>query len=278
MPLLKPLKRTRRPFIDNPYLEKFNYILHPEFAIDPQHYVQSFLLIQQDLQTLFQYVEPTKQNLEKTISLKIHELLVRACIEVEANFTAILRENNYQNSNENPDVSRKWSLSNDYCLLEYSHKLSLYEVRFPLWRGEHALWQPFAGWVSKPTENWHVLDWYQIYNKSKHDRHGNFEKATFGVLLNPISGLVVLLSAQFGWESFSTELKSLADGPKSSYDYQPEFDQAVGGYFRVRYPDEHWKENERYGFNWDELGNTTNPVATFDYDKLKHEYIQSTRS
>jgi len=112
------------------------YLLHPKFASNPQHYIRAFLIIQEDLIKLFEYVEPSDKNLN-TISLRIHELLTRVWIEVEANFTAILRENIYSKEIE------KWNLKEDYSLIEYTHRLSSYKVKFPVWRGEKHTYIPF---------------------------------------------------------------------------------------------------------------------------------------
>ena len=42
-------------------------------------------IVQADLERLFEYVEPSPESLQ-TFSYRIHELLMRACIEVKANF------------------------------------------------------------------------------------------------------------------------------------------------------------------------------------------------
>lgn len=128
MSLQKPLIRTIRQLSDGSYCNDGNwlYLLHPKYANDPQHYIRAFLIIQEDVKSLFEFVEPCDQNLN-TISLKIHELLTRVCIEIEANFTAILKENKYSNT-------KNWNLKDDYCLIEFSHKLSAYKVKFPIWK------------------------------------------------------------------------------------------------------------------------------------------------
>ena len=66
-----------------------NYSDHPE------HYTRAFAILQKDIIGLFEYIEPSDINLV-TYSFRIHELLVRTCIEVEANFKAILREKYFQ--------------------------------------------------------------------------------------------------------------------------------------------------------------------------------------
>jgi hypothetical protein len=262
MTLKKPYKRTVRMLANNTYRRDghWQYLLHPEFASDPQHYIRAFLLIQEDLLKLFEYVEPCDENAD-TISLRIQELLTRVCIEIEANFTAILKENTYTNSGN-------WNLKNDYSLIEFTHKLSVYKVKFPVWRGGKHTYSPFANWATKPNKNWHALNWYQAYNKSKHDRHLHFDKATFDTLLNAVSGLIVLLSAQFMSESYSPNSKSMGISGNYSYDYNPEMETAIGEYFRVQFPSD-WDESEKYGFDWRAISNTEEPIEKINYDSIK---------
>jgi hypothetical protein len=262
MALEKPFKRTVRKLTNGSYMNDghWQYLLHPKFANAPQHYIRAFLLIQEDLLKLFGYVEPCDENLG-TISLRIQELLTRVCIEIEANFTAILKENKYSNT-------ANWNLKNDYSLIEFSHKLSSYMVKFPVWRGENNTRRPFGNWATKPNQNWHILDWYQAYNKSKHDRHLHFDKATFNTLLNAVSGLVVLLSAQFMNESYSPNSKFIGLSGNYSYDYDPKMETAIGGYFRVQYPED-WKDEDLYGFKWQEISSLEEPIDKIDFDDIK---------
>jgi hypothetical protein len=262
MTLKKPYKRTVRMLANGTYRNDghWQYLLHKKFADDPQHYIRAFLLIQEDLLKLFEYVEPCDENSD-TISLRIQELLTRVCIEIEANFTAILKENTYTNSGN-------WNLKNDYSLIDFTHKLSAYKVKFPVWRGGKHTYSPFANWATKSNENWHALNWYQAYNKSKHDRHLHFNKATFDTLLNAVSGLIVLLSAQFMSESYSPNLKSMGISGNYSYDYNPKMETAIGEYFRVQFPSD-WDESEKYGFDWRAISNTEEPIEKINYDSIK---------
>lgn len=262
MPLSKPLKRTIRPFADRKYNGRsadWMYLLHSDFAENPRHYVRAFELIMADFDELLNYIEPCDQNLD-AVSLKIHELLVRTCIEIEANFTAILRENNYRNG--------KWNIQNDYCLIDYSHRLSGYEILIPFWTGDQNVRRPFCGWANKSKKDWQSLSWYRVYNKSKHYRHEHFDKATFSILIDAICGLVVLLSAQFMNETFSTSEKVLSLGTNLSYQHDPAWKKAIGGNFKIRYP-ESWNEDELYDFNWKDLSSTDSPVFEFDYNLLR---------
>ena len=49
MALQKPLKRTVRQLTNGTYSNDghWQYLLHPKFAVDPQHYIRAFLLIQE---------------------------------------------------------------------------------------------------------------------------------------------------------------------------------------------------------------------------------------
>jgi hypothetical protein len=158
-------------------------------------------------------------------------------------------------------------LKEDYSLIEFTHKLSSYKVKFPVWRGDEHTKTPFANWSTYPDKNWFSLGWYQAYNKSKHDRHLHFNKATFEMLLDAVSGLVVLLTAQFMDESYSPNSKSMEISGNYSYNFNPKMETAIGDYFRVQYPD-NWCANEKYGFNWKDISKLDDPIDKIDYDSI----------
>ena len=93
MPVSRPYRRTCRLFSDGNYSwsGRLAYIRHPKFAKAPEHYIRAFLLLLKDLYDLFDYVEPADNNID-CYSYRIHALLLRACVEVEANCKAILVE------------------------------------------------------------------------------------------------------------------------------------------------------------------------------------------
>jgi hypothetical protein len=247
MSINKPFRRTCRQLLDGSYANSGHgrYVGHPKYASAPEHYVRAFLILQQDLRTLFDYVEPADKNLP-TYSYRIHELLMRACIEVEANCKAILQENGYSRAGD-------WNMG-DYKKIELSHRLSEYRIRIPAWSGAAGMLQPFQPWATGGS-----LPWYQIYNATKHDRHKEFATATFDVMLNAICGCLVLLSSQFRNQDFSGRdgrlvISTLGDGSE----------EAIGGYFRVHYPTS-WAPAERYDFDWQVLGLLPDPFDQFSY-------------
>lgn len=243
----KPFKRTSRQFIDGSYGKGENamYVLHPKFAVDSEHYMRAFLMIQKDLFELFDYVEPSNASIW-CYSYRIHALFMRVCIEIEANFTAILSENGYLKS-DGLDLK-------DYRKIELSHRLSDYEVLLPSWKGSKGSRRPFIDW-----KNGYSLPWYKAYTEAKHNRHEGFSQANFDNLIEAVCGLVALLSSQFHIWDFSAPRFYLAqqDMPGSLQGFKC----ALGGYFYVKFPSD-WPESERYDFDWRELQSDPNPFQT----------------
>lgn len=223
-------------------------MVHPKFAESPEHYVRAFLIILKDLQELFDYVEPADKNLS-CYSYRIHALLLRACVEVEANCKAILRENGYSRPGD-------WTM-NDYKKIEKTHLLSLYEVKVPNWSGINAIRSPFSAW-----SNGGSLPWYQAYNTTKHDRHSAFEEATFQHLIDACCGLLAILSAQFETNDFSPGNDLLVvDGPRDG------MESGIGGFFRVRFP-ANWPTELQYDFDWKKLEDESDPFQNIDYSQI----------
>ena len=154
--------RNCRQFIDGTYdsSAQSRYILDPKYAKDPEQYIRAFFLIQKDLKELFDYIDPSDTNL-KCHSFRVHQLLLRACIEVEANCKAILIENGYEKINSKGKIIKL--NMNDYNKIETTHLLSLYKVKVPYWRGSKAIRTPFINWSNAPKEN---PGWYQAYHES----------------------------------------------------------------------------------------------------------------
>ena len=247
----RPYRRTYRQFKDGSYTEggRWQYVLHPKFARSPEHYVRSFLLLQKDIRDLFDYVEPADKNLG-CYSYRIHSLLLRACVEVEANCKAILNENKYQEKRMNVY---------DYMKINVTHRLSSYEVKIPIWTGLQNIRHPF-----EPLATGDCLPWYQAYNDTKHNRHDKFEDATFEHLLDAVCGLLVILSAQFGTNDFSGIMSRVIVG----YGPNDGMELGIGGYFRVKFPDD-WPEEMKYDFDWQAIKNEEDPFQEFDYSCLK---------
>jgi hypothetical protein len=233
------------------------YIIDKEYAIEPMHYTRAFLIIQKDLEQLFEYVEPGKEGI-KTYSYRIHQLLMRTCIEVEANFKAILNENIFTPAVDrfgNPILNMTI-----YKKVDVTHHLSSYAVILPIWNGPDRIIKPFRSWRTKAGGS---PEWYKAYNASKHDRHESFKKANLQNLLDAVAGLLVLISSQFGTQDFSAGQSGLA---LEGYDYH-RLSPAIGSLFRIKFPND-WKRNEIYDFDWSVLQKQPNRFEKIDYNKI----------
>jgi hypothetical protein len=244
-----PYRRTARIFTDNTYSDsgKWMYVLHQNYAESPENFVRAFLLIQKDVLELFDYIEPSCANLA-THSHRIHELLLRTCVEIEANCTAVLRENGYvRNGN--------WNMG-DYKKLEQSHYLSQYEVKVPNWLGSAGVRAPFSSWAASGS-----LAWYAAYNETKHDRHLNFTKANFENLIDAVTGLSVLLASQFLDNDFSPAGMVLSVNPGGPSDG---LEPSIGGFFRLKFP-VNVPDIEKYDFAHSDIDFNYDIFQNFNY-------------
>lgn len=249
MAIDKPFFRIFRPFVDGEYTSAgcARYVSHPEYAESPRLYTKALSLIIQDLRELFEYIEPSMQN-ANCYSHRTAILLTRVCIEVEANFRAILEANGY-------GPKKNYNMRDDYFKVNSSHRLSSYQVKLPEWDGDNCIRRPFSCWS---TGQYNQLSWYAAYNGSKHDRVNNFNKASLDNLIDAVCGLCVVLSAQFGSSDF---------GPGASYlilDTPDIFDTGLDGYFLIKYPDD-WPVDERYDFDVDEILEDIHPFQQYAY-------------
>ena len=248
----RPFHRICRPHQDGTYTYggQSKYIRHPKYATSPEHYIRAFLLIQKDLTRIFDYVEPADENLN-TYSYRIHELFMRTCIEVEANFKAIFSDNGYLKKSKKHNITT-------YKKINASHNLRAYFVKVPYWHGTKNIRQPFLDWDKNDS-----LKWYRAYNSAKHDRYISFKKANLNNLIDAVCGLVALLSAQFNFYDFapSDDLLSVG-GPNDG------MESAIGNYFRIKYPID-WALEDSYNFHWEKIRDYKNPFVNYDYSKIK---------
>ena len=244
MAIERPYRRNCRPLVSGRY--NTDYVTHEKFARSPAHYVRAFMLLQKDLIELFDFIEPAEDNLS-CYSYRIHALLLRACVEVEANCKAILTENGYPKKSSDLNMT-------DYKMIEPTHHLSSFQIQLPYWSGEGRTRRPFQSWATAKS-----LPWYEAYNVSKHSRQVEFQQATFANLIDACCGVLAVLSAQFGENDFSPGPGALLwEGPDDG------METGIGKYFRVKFPDD-WPIEERYEFDWEILKKEPDPFQNFPY-------------
>jgi len=257
----KPVHRNYRAIKPGPNAgySGWAYIEDHDYAKRAEHYVRAFMMIQQDLRLLFEYVEPSDQS-RLAYSYRIHALLMRTCIEIEANFRAILEENNFTTP------PRRSLNMTDYRKVDVTHHLSSYRVMLPIWDGAPLIvapfevWRPFRGLAHSGGIG---LPWYQAYNASKHDRQQEFKKANFENLISAVTGLLVVISSQFRDRDFDAGPAALL---VSGHDYHA-MEAATGGLFRISYPHD-WSDSELYDFEWGALKTKNDRFAKIDYDSI----------
>jgi len=243
-----PYRRTNRPFLDGLYSEggRAAYIRHPKFSQHPEQFIRAFGIIQKDLLELFDYIEPSDVNL-RTYSYRVHELFMRVCIEIEANFKAILNENGY---------GRRDLTMRDYKKTNTTHRLSSYQVKLPIWNGSRGSRRPYAAWRKGGS-----LPWYSAYNASKHSRHDNFQQANLNNLIDAVCGLVAVIGAQFQTEDFEPASRLIAWEGGTPPDG---FEEAIGGYFRIKFPDD-WPMRLRYDFDVPTIWRAADPFQSLTF-------------
>lgn len=248
-----PYHRCYRPLVHRANSDSFErcYLLDDDYAVRPYSYTRAFLQLQKEMEELFLYVAPADKNL-KTYSYHIHELLIRVCIEIEANFKAILQENKY--SKQEKDLNIK-----DYWKIDASHKLSDYKVKMPIWEGKNNVFEPFVRW--KETTK---LPWYQAYNRSKHNRDKCFKEANLNNLMNAFCGLYVVLTAQFECHDYLSSHEIIVMGDKDSY-YEGEF--GLGDMLQTIYPI--WPDDEKYDVDWGLVCENPDRFRKFNYDAIE---------
>lgn len=256
----KPFHRVYRPVreqLPNAGYSSWAYIIDPDYAKYPDHYVRALNIIQDDLRNIFEYIEPSP-HCSGAYSYRTHALLMRTCIEIEANFKAILQENIFT-------VSPETRLNiGHFRKVDESHHLSSFKIMLPIWNDSPLVLQPFDTWlqyrgIPMPPGVSPAPTWYKAYNESKHDRQTEFKQANLKNLIDAVAALVILVSAQFRGEEFGAGGRVIA---ASGLDYHP-MEPAIGNLFRIEYPTD-WPDNDIYEFNWIDLKNRSAPSEKFD--------------
>jgi hypothetical protein len=261
MGIEKPYHLTVRPFslYDFTSGRKSQYIRHNKYSSNASTYIRSYMILHNELIELLNYIEPASGNL-KTYSLKVQDLMVRVCTELESNFKSILSLNKYSRKTSSMTIR-------DYYMLQYSHQIGNYSVKFPIWSGNvmDAVRQPFRGWWQPDDKEkpW-KLGWYQSYNLTKHDKANNLNEASLENLIDAFSALCIVISAQYMDTVFTLRYEPLV----VTSGYQDGFDDAIGGYFGIKYAGM-WPDDEYYDFDWESLKTADEPIQQFDYDELR---------
>ncbi len=139
------------------------------------------------LKEILHIVYPSNSNID-TYGHEIKNLLVLACIEVEAQLKGIYKANEVSSKN---NYSTK-----DYIKLKKIMKLDKYSVTLPLYPNLKSF-SPFKNWCENQGTT-KSIKWYDDYNAVKHNSETEFSKATLESAINAVCAIVILLKAQYG--------------------------------------------------------------------------------
>lgn len=184
---------------------------------DQTSFSTAYALLIEDFQEFLEYVHPVDPN-ESTYSHRSYELLLRSCTEFESACKFGLRKHNLsspQGRHENV---------NDYKQLESVLKLESLKAGALFWMPQRKILHPFLNW----TNNSPPLDWYQDYNKVKHNRESEFACASLKNVVLSLSANFLLLYSLFGEGVFSPYRVSPTSGGTSSPGYsERRFDGSI---------------------------------------------------
>lgn len=260
MPFSKPFHRNVRgmKLKPNSGYSGWAYIEDQDYAENAAHYTRALLLILDDLRSIFDYVEPSDEG-RAAFSYRIHALLMRTCIEIEANFKAILEANTFSPQGRSASIR-------EYRKVDATHHLSSYEAMLPMWNGVSPAITPFEPWRAlrgQVAPHGAPLSWYQAYNASKHSRQQAFRQANLWTLIEAVAGLLIVVTAQFKTVTFDAGPNHLIAEANSYHPYE----HSIGGLFVIRYPND-WTDDEIYDFNWSILRTETNRFDKIDYSTI----------
>ena len=248
MKIHKPYKRIIRPFsLPDEYIYSHGsremYLLDEEYAIDRYEIIRAYHILEKDLITLFEYIEPSDSNLN-TYSYRIYELFLRASTEFELNAKKILTANEYSKKSNFNII--------DYYKINAANKLDEYQIFINIWAGGKKKIQPFSEWSKG-----HQLTWYQDYNSVKHNRYEEFSKASLQNLLSETAAVFSIIFSQFHMFTFTQYQTTM------SYQSSDEFElSSKNTMFSIILP-QSWQESEMYDFNWTMLKKTTSPFQNY---------------
>ncbi|HEY4195275.1 MAG TPA: hypothetical protein VGM63_07055 [Mucilaginibacter sp.] len=251
MKLPKPYRRIVRPFqaLNVTFFgnsDETAYVFHNRYASDRFEIIRAYHILEKDLISLFEYIEPTDANLS-TYSYRIYELLLRAATEFELNCKYILIANNY-NSQGHTNIT-------DYFKINAATRLNEYRLFINIWGNGKKEFRPLSDWT-----NGHALTWYQAYNSVKHNRKNEFARASLNNLILAVGSVFSLVFAQFNYLLF-TQYQAT-----SMFEYEPNTHEqsSANGLFSI-IPPQTWTDPEMYDFDWNALRTTADPFTDYAF-------------
>lgn len=148
---------------------------------------QALRLLVERLDELLLYIEPDAHGLA-AYSHKTRELLILACTELENSWNYYMSLANAAPTNGNTFTTK------DYVKLLKPLFLSEFEITMKPYSAVPTM-RPFDGWdPNNPTKS---LNWYDAYNKTKHDRTTHFAEAKLSNCLTAVVANLIMFCVRF---------------------------------------------------------------------------------
>ena|SRR3989339_400615 len=153
---------------------------------------QALRILISQLDEILLFIEPDA-NFLRTYGHKTRNLLISACTEIENYFQY------YMNlATAIPERGAYFTIK-DYAKLQPVLFLNEYEIDMYA-HPSVGKFCPFSGW----SYSNHILPWYEAYNKTKHNRSGEFQHGSLINCIHAVGACLVLFSIRFGptwWQS-----------------------------------------------------------------------------
>lgn len=170
-----------------PFSNSYDDISIWEYRKEYLSHIRQLELIFDELKLVFRVIEPTEDN-KKSYGNILRNIIILSCTEIDSMMKKILKENGYVPKDD------KYT-TNHYFKLKDALRLGEYELEFKEFE-DLGSFNPFLIWKSdRPTQS---LLWYDDYNKIKHDRESNINRANMENALSSIASYAILLLAQYG--------------------------------------------------------------------------------
>lgn len=177
------IKRVWRPGLYD-YTEMLDALNNTETELRDS--LQSLRILLDKLDELLLFIEPQGNGIN-TYSYKTRELLILACTEVENSWTKYLQISGSKPNGKNYNTTDYIKLLKPLHLKEFKISLKI--------KSDIQDIIPFDNWNSQNPST--SLDWYDSYNKTKHDRENHFDKATLEKCIKAISANIVMFCVRF---------------------------------------------------------------------------------
>lgn len=139
-------------------------------------YWQYYLSIEEDVDRLFRYVEPSECNFG-VYSVELTRLYLATCSEIDVILKAYCKI---------LDSNSRASRINEYAKVVVSANKTISTETVHIQRSRISI-QPFTQWENLSTPNW-----WTKHNGVKHNRDINFKDANLGNVLNSFAALYLL--------------------------------------------------------------------------------------